>query len=511
MVYDPADNMTLLFGGCPSSGTYYYSHACPALGDTWKFVNGIWTNLTATLIGPAPPARADAGIAYDAADGYVVLFGGFDGNTLYQDTWTFVGDVWSPVHPAISPPARFSPGMAYDAVDHEVVLFGGANETGSNSFNDTWTYHAGSWSLAHPANAPAPRFSLAMTYDAADRFVLLFGGWSAVQTSSFGDTWTFAGGAWIELFPAPSPSPRNYQVLTYDAALNAAVLTGGHVGSNVYNDTWAYNASDGWPLFATPSAPSPRWAQDLAYDPSSELVWQFGGFALSGSYESDTWAFGSTLQLSAHAPPTTGAAGSPVSFTAWVTGGLPPYSYGWTFGDGSPFSAVANVSHTFHAPGNYTVNVSVSTVLSTSAHDSFRIEVVSPLTISVSQNLSTFALGQSVTLTTDARQGLPPYTYTWASLPSGCASANTSVLVCIPAVAGTFAPRVTVTDDIGERATGNFSFQVTSSSSSNNLLGGLSTVWLIVLIAVAAVAVVAIVVAVAVARRSRGTPPPPPP
>ena len=169
-----------------------------------------------------------------------------------------------------------------------------------------------------------PRFSLAMTYDAADRFVLLFGGWSAVQTSSFGDTWTFAGGAWIELFPAPSPSPRNYQVLTYDAALNAAVLTGGHVGSNVYNDTWAYNASDGWPLFATPSAPSPRWAQDLAYDPSSELVWQFGGFALSGSYQSDTWAFGSTLELSAHSAPTTGAAGSPVSFTAWVTGGLPP-------------------------------------------------------------------------------------------------------------------------------------------------------------------------------------------
>jgi hypothetical protein len=52
-------------------------------------------------------------MAYDAARGEVVLFGGWDG-TLLGDTWTWDGTTWTEEHPAISPPARILMGMAYD-------------------------------------------------------------------------------------------------------------------------------------------------------------------------------------------------------------------------------------------------------------------------------------------------------------------------------------------------------------------------------------------------------------
>ena len=47
-------------------------------------------------------------MAYDAATGQLVLFGGFDqqhGADL-NDTWTWNGTTWTQLSPATSPPAR---------------------------------------------------------------------------------------------------------------------------------------------------------------------------------------------------------------------------------------------------------------------------------------------------------------------------------------------------------------------------------------------------------------------
>ena len=67
------------------------------------------------------------GMAYDAARGEVVLFGGRR-LRLLDDTWTWDGTDWterSPRHR--SPSARDSMGMAYDAARGEVVMFGGSD------------------------------------------------------------------------------------------------------------------------------------------------------------------------------------------------------------------------------------------------------------------------------------------------------------------------------------------------------------------------------------------------
>jgi hypothetical protein len=77
-------------------------------------------------------------MAYDAATGTVVLFGGFGSSSLLGDTWTWNGTTWTQQHPATSPSARDVAAVA-DAATGTVVLFGGGSPDGG-VFGDTWTW-----------------------------------------------------------------------------------------------------------------------------------------------------------------------------------------------------------------------------------------------------------------------------------------------------------------------------------------------------------------------------------
>ena len=75
--------------------------------------------------GPAP--RSDAAMAFDAATGTILMFGGSGADGVLGDTWSWDGSSWSRLHPATSPPARQGSLMAYDAAAHSVVLYGGTS------------------------------------------------------------------------------------------------------------------------------------------------------------------------------------------------------------------------------------------------------------------------------------------------------------------------------------------------------------------------------------------------
>ncbi|MCI4321061.1 MAG: kelch motif-containing protein, partial [Thermoplasmata archaeon] len=166
MVYDPAVQKVVLFGGWGYCGWYQVE----LLNDTWTFGNGTWTNIT-TSVGVAPPARWDGGMAWDAADQEIVLFGGWTLNgTMLNDTWTYSSGAWTQVPTTLAPSTRHGPGFAYDSTDHEVVLFGGSPWMGSGTFlNDTWTFRAGTWNSVSGAGgvAPSPRRMPMMADDPA--------------------------------------------------------------------------------------------------------------------------------------------------------------------------------------------------------------------------------------------------------------------------------------------------------------------------------------------------------
>src|SRR5438094_453033 len=109
-----------------------------------------WTQRSTTS---APWARFAHDLLSDAARGSVVLFGGFDevfGNfQLENDTWTWDGTTWTQLQPLTSPAARQYYAMAYDAARGRVVLFGGATQlNGGGIAQDTWEFDGTTWAQA---------------------------------------------------------------------------------------------------------------------------------------------------------------------------------------------------------------------------------------------------------------------------------------------------------------------------------------------------------------------------
>jgi hypothetical protein len=256
---------------------------------------------------PSPPlspsARCCMGMAYDATAHSTVFLGGNGSGVpyiTYGDTWTWTSHGgWSQLSPATSPPARQGPGMAYDAATGTVVLFGGVDTSGTN-LNDTWTWDGVTWTQQFPPVSPPGRQfdTQGMTYDAATRTVMFFGGLLSNQ-DVLGDTWTWDGvtKTWTQQFPAASPSARRTGV-AYDGANRTVVLFGGDIrngdgGFGIYlGDTWTWDGVT-WTEQFPASAPAARATSCIAYDPNLGRVVLFGGSRDfdSGQGLNDTWTW----------------------------------------------------------------------------------------------------------------------------------------------------------------------------------------------------------------------------
>ena len=79
---------------------------------------------------------------------------------------------------------------------------------------------------------------------------------------------------------------------------------------------------------------------------------------------------GNTLLAQASGHPLYGNAPLTVAFTSGATGGTPPYTYSWDFGDGTSPSAEQNPSHTYANDGNFSVVLTVTDAVSRTATDS---------------------------------------------------------------------------------------------------------------------------------------------
>jgi hypothetical protein len=274
MAYDAATFSTVLFGGSSAytPGMTY--------GDTWVWRSG-WNQVFPAT---SPPARRDAGMAYDPTTGTVVLFGGSNNanGVPFGDTWTWDGVTWIQQFPPVSPPAGGGGpfGMVYDAATETVVLFGGAS-------GDTWEWNgrAKTWTQKFPASSPSPRLAF-LAYDPLTRTVVLFGGENGVY---YGDTWTWDGINWTQQFPANSPSARTRQTMAYDPSLGQVVLFGGTTAPpSSLNDTWAWNGRT-WTQLNLSNQPSTRYVSSMDYDPLSDGLVLYGGLLSGNAVTSQTW------------------------------------------------------------------------------------------------------------------------------------------------------------------------------------------------------------------------------
>ena len=141
-----------------------------------------WT-LQAPATSPPTTGIFDASMAYDPATRTDVLLGATNGPA---ETWTWDGTTWTKQTPATTPPVREATSMAYDAATGTVVLFGGLIH--GTLLRDTWTWNGTTWTQQTPATSPPALYFASMAYDAATRTIVMFGGWTG---HPLGDTWTW--------------------------------------------------------------------------------------------------------------------------------------------------------------------------------------------------------------------------------------------------------------------------------------------------------------------------------
>jgi hypothetical protein len=236
-------------------------------------------------------------MSFDPPGGYTVLFGGADlaTATTLGDTWALIGGNWVRLQLALSPPPRQDAAITFDATDHYVLLFGGTGSTGG--LGDTWIFRQGTWTQLSPTVSPPARSYAAMAYDAADQEVILFGGVDSATNTIDSDTWAFAHGQWTKLAPAVSPPARAAAAMAYDPTDATTVLFGGtsNFGSNRAGlaDTWTFN-SGLWTHQAPTTSPGNRINFAMSFDRTTHSVILFGGWSPSlgcNNPIADSWSY----------------------------------------------------------------------------------------------------------------------------------------------------------------------------------------------------------------------------
>lgn len=330
MANDLAKGYTLLVGG---SAGYVVDNGTD-FDSTWTYSNGSWTDLTPAVCTNATCPRAEAygGLAYyhKGAHSYMVLFGGrAPGGRLTDSTWIFNGS-WQNVTPvplsvySNSPPPLNYVSMTWDGEDGYAMMYGGcSNGCGAKSASpsETWAFEGVSkagraiWDNLTTAVHPPSLYSEGLTYDAYDRYVLLFGGGMPGTKYYLNQTWSYtAATGWVNRTAAvatPSNTPPVVGIipgqLSYDPAKGHVLLFGGQhfwasptsgdkTANATLNETWSYRAGV-WTNISEAVSPHPRFGAAMAYDSSNKVMLLFGG--LSGTIQNspllgDTWWFNGT-------------------------------------------------------------------------------------------------------------------------------------------------------------------------------------------------------------------------
>ena len=278
MTYDPVSGKILAFGGF--DGTTY-------LNDTWSFDGTSWA-LIATQ--SAPPARAAAQMTYDSITQTVVLFGGFDGTDYLGDTWLWDGSTlqWTQATPNHHPPAVTGP-MLFPDPNGRADLFGGFD--GQFYQLTMWQWNGSDWTQLAPPTVPSARASAAVATNTSTGQVVMFGGLADVNPNN---TWTYDGTTWTLQSPAVQPLLVYAASAAFDPGLQGVVLFGGGSGGVDQNTTWLWDQVGAtWTHLSTPQSPPAREGAGMAYDAALQHVILFGG-QNNNVYFNDTWELIST-------------------------------------------------------------------------------------------------------------------------------------------------------------------------------------------------------------------------
>ena len=290
LTYDTWRQRVLSFGG---AGINFEMDS-----DLWQWDGRRWTPLT--VVGDTPPRRFSAATTFDTRRGELVLFGGEaspqDGGGRLGNTWLFNGETWR-LGASGGPAGRTSHSMAYDEANGRVVMYGGSDEDDVQLLT-TWEWDGESWT-EFPASV-GPRRSTLMYYDPVRRRVTMCGGNS--RSGEFirlhFECYDWQGQQWNLRPTTAFPGPRLQWAGVFDRARSEAVLFAGQrinpdlSGTFDGNDIWV-RAGDGWreATAAAPDGPGARALHAVSNGPFSGQILLYGGTDGLRTATDETWLY----------------------------------------------------------------------------------------------------------------------------------------------------------------------------------------------------------------------------
>lgn len=254
-----------------------------------------------------PVPRAGAGIAYDAKDGYVLMFGGTVGGPLActptgfvepsdyripvtSETWKWDSGVWTLLHPPRSPSPRTVHEMAYDPISQRVVLLNGGTVNGDPTHEDMWAWDGNIWSELHPSTIPRPCESNSPIFD-RDLNALVVAACNPTLQLDFTHYWSWNGSDWsYRLAGGSPPVPRFWYAFAYDPDHHQIAMAGGceyETDMTCRNDTWLLSSGN-WSQ-APASGLSPAGPGGAAYDESRHILVALFPNRLQAPSSADIW------------------------------------------------------------------------------------------------------------------------------------------------------------------------------------------------------------------------------
>jgi PKD repeat protein len=388
--------LAVSFTGTPSGGRAPYTYA-------WSFGDG------------GVSASQSPSHTYTVAGTYTARLTVTDANGALATASTTTITVNGPL--AASASALPTAGDAPLAVD-----FHGSSSGGTSPYTYTWTFGDGT---SAAGQNPVHTYTSAATYVAT----LTVTDATAQQATSAAPVTVYAS-----LTGSASGTPATGQ-----ASLTVAFSGSAAGGKAPYAYAWSFGDGSS----STLQNPSHTYSAAGIYIATLTVTDATGRTAAASLFTVSVSP--GPLMAAVVATPAAGDAPLVTTLTGSATGGRPPFIYTWDLGDGTS-STLQSPSHTYSAPGSYTVSLTISDGDGQSALAATHLIVYPALKVSVSATPTSGTAPLPVSFTASVTGGLAPYSVSWefGDTVTGSGQSTTHSYA-----AGTFHPSLTVRDAAG--------------------------------------------------------------
>lgn len=355
LAFDPALNELVAVDGCSDLAL----NGCTSVWDDTWYLNATsgWSAASAAPGGSSTHLYGSSA-AYDESDGDLVLFGGYDAGEAATSNLTYLLNAtgaWRNITSddagcvgtsCYTPPARQQSAMTWDGQLGGVFLTGGYDPGTESWFNDSWLFSNGTWLPANLTGLPAPAgyepvAEPAMPETSEPLAPVVIGGSGPCSPGCATNEWVY------EEPPQPSvtvtPMIGDAQM---PIAFNSTLAPGSGSGTA---GNWNVSFGDGFSsvpgrargVDTNASVPviydvNHSYADPGTYQPT--VSWT-DFYYIVGAYSSTPVTLNPVIAATIIASAETITVGSTVTFSADVTGGTPPYTYFWSFGNGNNSTA----------------------------------------------------------------------------------------------------------------------------------------------------------------------------